>query len=443
MTEATSKAKTKADKSFSLYDGVNRKTLKNGLRVITVPLAHLHTSTVSAFVRVGSRDETHENNGISHFLEHMLFRGNDVYESSYDLNLAVESIGGELYAATHADFTLYQISLPPENIVEGIRILAETLRTPALSDTEAERKIIREEVLESLDENYDCIDIDDVSHAHLFEGHPLGFPIIGRLENIERFSAAELKQYHATFYQAANIVLCLTGKLDMPAVMSAAEQHFGILPAGSLPKRQAFIEKPSKAQLHYVHHDDSQSELRLSFRCPGENDENLIALQLLCRVLDDGMSTRLHRRICEEQALAYDVFASLELYEECGVFDVGISVEHQKIPLALQALFDLIRDLRDNGVLSAELEKAQKRFVWDLQASVDDAEDTAYVWGMRTLLGCDQTSFDFLDRVKAASIEQLAKLSEKIFRPEHLHVTCVGSLSPELVSQTEQLLAQF
>src|SRR5689334_5853589 len=142
---------------------VHRDELANGLTVVTVSLPHLHTASVVMYARVGSRYETAETNGLSHFVEHMLFRGSKSHPNSFALNLAIEEIGGTLYAETGRDYSLYQISLHPESLARGVEIFGDIFEAPALTDIDLERKIILEEILEDMDEDQRIINIDDVA----------------------------------------------------------------------------------------------------------------------------------------------------------------------------------------------------------------------------------------------------------------------------------------
>ncbi len=155
--------------------------LGNGLRVRLVTLPHLQSATASFFVRVGSRYEDERSNGLSHFLEHMLYRGTEEHPEAHELNLAIERLGGTLDAATHVDFTSYDLTLPPETIAQGVAMLAEVLRKPLLTDLSTEKQIIREEILEDLNEDGDQIDIDNVSRTLLYPNHPLAMALVSFL----------------------------------------------------------------------------------------------------------------------------------------------------------------------------------------------------------------------------------------------------------------------
>src|SRR5688572_6894299 len=166
--------------------------LDNGLAVTTVALPHLHTAVCALFIKVGSRFETPADNGLSHFVEHMLFRGTERYATSLALNTAVERLGSTLHAETGRDYTLFQLALEPENVPAAIALLGELLGQPRFSDIELERQLILEEINEDYDADGAEINADDIARGLAFEDHPLGQRIIGQRSNVERFAVDDV-----------------------------------------------------------------------------------------------------------------------------------------------------------------------------------------------------------------------------------------------------------
>jgi len=197
---------------------VFRARLANGLRVVTVETPYLHTATLCLYVRAGSRYETVQSNGLSHFVEHMLFRGSSQFPDSLALNRAIEELGGTLYAETGRDYSLYQIPLNAQDIERGLAILGDLFSTPAFRDIDLERQIILEEILEDLDDRGRNVNVDDLSRAVAWDGHPLGYTITGPLKNVRRFRADDVRRHFERFYGAENMVLCVAGPLSHASV---------------------------------------------------------------------------------------------------------------------------------------------------------------------------------------------------------------------------------
>ena len=413
--------------------------LGNSLRVRLIPLPHLQSATVSFFVRAGSRYESAETNGLSHFLEHMLYRGTEAYPAAHELNVAIERLGGTLDAATHVDFTSYDLTLPPETIAKGTELLAEVLRQPLLTELSTEKQIIREEILGDLNEEGHQIDIDNLSRQLLYPDHPLGFSIAGPLENLDRFQSSDLRRHHAGHYAARNSVICVAGAFDPEELGASIRSHFDAMPAGSFIEPNAAPRDKARARFSYVQEHGSQTDVRLSFHTPGVASPEAPTLFLLARVLDDGLSTRVHQTICEERGLAYDAFAGNDTFEDCGVFDFGASVEHKKAPLLVETLLELIDELRRNPPSEEEVEKAKRRYLWDLRTVRDDPEGAAHFVGSSALFGLPErigTMAEQVARVSAGDIQQAVR---HYFDPKDAYLTCVGVLDDELLAAVRGL----
>ena len=414
-------------------------TLGNGLRVRLIALPHLQSATVSFFVRVGSRYESQRTNGLSHFLEHMLYRGTESHPAAHELNLAIERLGGTLDAATHVDFTSYDLTLPSETIVEGVAMLAEVLRKPLLTELTTEKQIIREEILEDLNEAGEQIDIDNVSRKLLYADHPLGFSIPGPIANLDRFETGDLRDHHAEHYTASNSVLCVAGAFDPTEVRDAVEAGFQGMTAGAQVDPAAVNGRGSPERFAYVHDTGSQTDVRVSFHTPGIRSAEAPALLLLGRVLDDGLSTRVHQTICEERGLAYEAFAENDSLEDCGVFDFGASVEHKKAPHLVETIFELTKALVDRAPTDDEVDKAKRRYLWDLRTVRDDPEDTTHFVGSSALFGLPEELEVIARKVAAVSPEDIQQVARRYFEPSEARLTCVGVLDDDLLRDVRKL----
>jgi predicted Zn-dependent peptidase len=346
-----------------------------------------------------------------------------------------------LDATTHVDFTSYELTLPPESMVDGITLLAEVLRKPLLSDLVTEKKIIREEILEDLNEEGEQIDIDNVSRQLLYPSHPLGFSILGPLANLERFGTPDLKRHHARYYTARNSALCVAGAFDATAIRRAISQGFDTLEEGASIDPVAASDEIAPSRFTYVHDPGSQTDLRISFHTPGVTSAEAPALLLLARVLDDGLSTRVHQTICEERGLAYEAFAGNDSLEDCGVFEFGASVEHRKAPRLVETVFELIDALRAAPPTEAELEKAKRRYLWDLRMVRDDPEDAVDFVGTSVLFGLPEEVDVVARRVVGVSPDDIQRSVRRYLDPERAFLTCVGVLDEPLLSSVQRVVA--
>jgi predicted Zn-dependent peptidase len=418
--------------------------LSNGLRAVLVPRPGLHQASVALFLRVGSRFETSKTNGVSHFLEHMLYRGTPALPNAHAQALAFEGLGGTLYAATAADHGLMTLTLPPETLLEALPLLGDVVQRPLFSSIEVERRIVHEEILEDLDDDGRQVGADNLVRGLLYDDHPLGFPITGSLATLASFDEPSLRAHHARHYVATNAVLAVAGALP-EGLVPALERALGPLPAGA--RAPATPPPPPPAgrpgRFRYVESDGSQTDLRVAFRAVGEHDRREPAAEVLLRLVDDGMSTRLYERLCDDKGLCYDVSASYEAYEDDGVFDLAAETQHARAPEVMRELLALCAQLAEHGPTDAELDKVRKRAAWGTRAMLDDAEALASFYGLARLAGIAPDPAARCDELLAVTRDEVRAVAEHVFRPERLAAVAVGVLNKADRARVERAVRTF
>ncbi len=417
--------------------------LSNGLPIVVVPQPNVHRAVAALFLRVGSRFETRETNGVSHFLEHMVFRGTKNLPTAHTQALAFERLGGTLYAATSVDHGVMSVAVPPRNFEPVIELLGEVATSPRFTDIEIERGIVREEILEDLDEDGELIDADGLSRALMYEKHPLGWSITGGLETLKRFDEPLLRAHHAAHYTTANAVLCLAGNMDVERVVKAAERAFSSMPKGSRINTTSPENTQKRARFSFVENQSSQTDLRVAFRAVSERDAQEPSVEMLLRVLDDGMSTRLYERICDRLGLCYDVSGLFEVYEDDGVVDIAAGTAHERATVVLKEIFGLVRELAAQGPTEEELEKARNRHLWSVEAMLDDADAVAEYYGLAALAGLARTPMARHAELAAVTTENIRDAARRVFVPERLSVVAVGLLSRAEESRMERAVRAF
>ncbi|MSP62606.1 MAG: insulinase family protein [Myxococcales bacterium] len=424
---------------FSRFQDV----LPNGLRLVTVELPHLHTATVVMYAKVGSRYESQHDNGLSHFLEHMLFRGTARYPDAYQINLAIEEIGGTLYAETGRDYSLYQLSLHPDTLDAGIALFGEIFRAPAFQGIEVERRIILEEILEDLDEDSREINIDDLARATVFPDHPLGYKITGPYENVERFTVADVRRHFERCYGARNMVLTVAGACERSRVLKRVSEELGPLAPGTELGVEAPPESGGGPRFRYVENQGSQTSLQVLFRALPETSPDYPALQVLSRVLDDGMSTRLHHRVCDELGLAYYVSANIEAFVDTALFELDATSAHANVAPLLGEALTLLSELGRSPPSEAEVAKAKRRYRWDLEATFDDPDAMAGWWGGTELFFRPLPFEDKVARMEAVTPADVRRVAAAVFQRERMTVAAVGLLDEAQVAEVKAVVEKF
>jgi predicted Zn-dependent peptidase len=418
-------------------------TLGNGLRVVVAPQPQLHRAHVALYVRVGSRFEAPATNGLSHFLEHMLYRGTPTLETAHQVNHAFESLGGYLYAATQTDFGVFSVTAPAESVAETSRLFGDVLANPTFNDIEIEKGIVCEEILEDLDDEGRQVDADNLSRELIYPTHPLGYTITGDEKRVRSFELPMLRAHHARHYNAANSVLAFSGAIEPKQAIELAERCFAGLPKGTPVTTEAPVHTQKKPRLDIVENVSSQTELRVCFRAVPEASEHRPAMDMLMRILDDGMSTRLYHRICDSKGLCYDVGASFDGYEDDGILDFMAGVQHARTSVVTREILELLCDLAKHGPTEAEVDKARRRNAWEARTIFDSPEDLAGFYAGGLLFDRFETPEARLAANTAVTPARLKEMAELLAQPERLNVLAVGLLEDGEDDRLEDVVKGF
>jgi len=424
---------------------VETTTLDNGLAVTTVALPHLHTAVCALFVKVGARFEVAADNGLSHFVEHMLFRGTERYATSLALNTAVERLGSTLHAETGRDYTLFQLALEPDHVPAAIELLGELLGRPRFSDIELERELILEEINEDYDEQGTEINADDIARGLAFEDHPLGQRIIGPRSNVERFAIADVRRHFTSFYGARNANLCIAGPVSHGAVVEAAARALANMPSGvrvEVPPAPP-VNGHGGPRIRHVPDAGSQTSLAILFRAIPELDPAYVALVALLRVLDDGMSTRLHYTLADQKGLAYSIHAAIEPLADAALFEIAGATANAKVPSLVRELLVLLDGLRRGEITDDELAKARVRYRYETLASIDDAATMAGWFGGTALYYTPPALSQRLAAMSQIKIDDVVRVAGEVLAPDHLVLAAVGTLSRARLGELRQVVTDW
>ncbi len=421
---------------------LEKTTLPSGLSLVIAPLPHAHRVVLYAALRSGPAYEAPGENGVSHFLEHMLYRGTPSHPNAHDQADAFESLGGSLVATTYVDHGSMAIGLPRSSLEAVLPLFGQAFLSPVFDGIEIEKSIVKEEILEGLDDDGNEVDADELIRALCFGGHPLGNPIVGTIARLERFDRSLLERYHRAFYQGASSVLVIAGPVEPARVVPGVERAFAALPRGGAPVTPP-LELPAGPRFRYVRHATSQTDLRVGFRAPAELDPLEPAMDVLLRVIDDGMSSRLYHRLCDQRGLCYDVSAGYEAYVPGGIFDLAAESTHERTPAVLGELLELVCELRDTGPSDAEIDKIKARLRWNFESMLDDPAELAAFVATSELGKVAESPKARLEQLLSATRDDVRRSAEQVFRPEGLSVVAVGSLKKRQRDRMEKAVLGF
>ena len=412
-----------------MSDPVHKTVLANGLRVVTVELPHLHAGMLAAYVRAGSRHEQERVNGVSHFLEHLFFRGSEGYPDGRLLNSVVEDVGGNLNGVTTRDHGYYYTPVHPDRLEVPFVVLGDMLARPLFKEVELEREVILEEILDEVDEDGRDVDVDNLSKRALFGDHALGQKIAGTRETVSSLREDDLRAHHARAYGARNLVVCAAGPLRHADVLRLAERNFGRLPAGEALRDPPLPDLPRGPRLVAIDHRESQTELRLSFLAPAEDHRDFPALLLARRILDDGLSARLQLNVVERKGLAYAVHAAIDTFSDCSVVEVDAACAPRKVPLVLAELLRILAEVCDESVPDEELRRAKMRHRIGLEFALDSAGEMIGWFGGTELFRPAEGFGERVARMEAVTAEDVRRVSRGVFRRDALVACAVGPVA--------------
>ncbi len=423
-----------------MLDLVHR-TLPNGLRVVLIDLPHVHSVSCAFMVRAGPRFERPEENGLSHLVEHLLFRGTRARPSSLAYHVAVEDIGGEVNGLTQRDATTIHMTVTPSMLRQGLDLLGEICIEPLLAGLEVERDVVLEEILDSTDSEGHDLDIDSISRKALWAPHPVSMPVAGDAELLESFTEQHCRAFFERTFVAKNAVLAVAGRLD-DGCLGWIEAAFGRMPAGErLPDPPA----PRARELPPIHvqpTDDSQVSMLLTLPAPSELDPDFGTMLLLRRVLDDGFGSRLRQAICEQRGLAYSLSVGLDAYQDAGALDVEVTCAPRKLYAVVEQVLVTLKEVREAPIRDEELRRVKTRHQADLTFGLDDPSEIAGWYGASELIGSALADQTRQDAIMALTPEDIRQLAQRIVEPSRMLLTVLGPTQERTLRRLEKLLGR-
>jgi predicted Zn-dependent peptidase len=355
------------------------KTLDNGLKVCAISFPGIKTVTLRCIVFVGSIFETPDHNGISHFLEHMLFRGNQKLGSARELSLKMEALGGELNAVTSFDLTEFWLDYHLDFLEIGIEQFCQFLQFPIFEQLEIERSIILEEIKADYNEENQLVDLDTLNALALWPTHPIGLPITGNEHSLTNITKQDLEDWFQRYYQPGNMILSTIGDFDPERVIDMIGRSF--LPRTPIQRqryRPINSTGPVGEQLQLVFDKDNQHRIQWAFPRYPLTPELRVRYQLIRRILDDGSSSRLQRDIREEKGLVYDITADMLYFNSGTSLSIECLVSRDHLIPLMETLVQLLNRLIEEGVTQSELALAQRRYALSLDCGLDTAHGVLF-----------------------------------------------------------------
>lgn len=418
-------------------------TLSNGLRVVCVEMPHLHAAELAIYLKVGGRNDPSGREGLSHFLEHILFRGTADFPSSLDIENAFEAIGGAPNAATDAESTCYYSRIHPDHVRRGMEIFASMLLRPTLAGIDIEKRIIAEEAREDLNERGEEINTDTIASRLLWPRHPLGMPTIGTLESIAATSREDLTEHLQRFYVPLGAVIAVAGPVRSHEVFADAMAVFDDWNGQEQPAVVPVSKRHLSPQIRFVRDSDSQMNLQLAFLGIRRGDQRFMSLRLLRRMLAGGGSSRLHLRLREQLGIVYSVEGSIGAYDETGCLAFDLSTAPETLGQAVEVALDELIRIISVPVPADELERVRQSYIYDLEYSRDSAYEMGGRYGWGELMQVVRSIEDDQQEAKSITAGDLQETARLICAPQNLRLVAVGPWKNGMKKQVRDLVEGY
>jgi len=408
-----------------------KTVLDNGLRLLTAPMPHARSASVVVFLGVGSRYEALAESGLSHFIEHMLFKGTARRPTAREIAATIEGVGGLLNAVTSQETTIYWAKVAQPHLSLALDLLVDVLRHSSFvpPEIEKERQVILEEIDSLCDSPGELVGL--LIDQLLWDG-PLGWDIAGRKDTISAFRRTDLLAYLARHYAPGNTVISVAGSIDPLAVREQMAALLGDwLPAPPASYAPALDSQTApRLKVHYK--NTEQVHLCLGVHGLPLAHPDRFVLGLLSTILGEGMSSRLFEELREKRGLVYDVHSYVDRFQDTGSAVVYAAVDPQRTVAAVEVILEELARLKDQPVPEAELIKAQELTKGRFWLSLEDSRNVAsWLGSQELLLGQIQTVDEVIAQVAAVTPADIQRLARQLFVQGQLNLALVGPFKKE------------
>ena len=406
---------------------LRRTVLPNGLIVLTERMEYMRSVAMGVWVKSGSRCEPAESNGISHFVEHMLFKGTRS-RSAQQIAREMDSIGGNLDAFTGMETICFNVKSLAEHVPIALDVLADLVLNPtfAAPDIERERGVILEEI--KIDEDNPDVLVNELFTQAFWKNHPLGKPILGTTATVARLNQENLVAYHSDRFHGGNMIFAAAGNLDHDQFTAAVAQKFSTLSSGNAfpelpaPEAGARIVLRNKKALEQV-------QICMGVPAPPITDENRYATLILNTVLGGGMSSRLFQTVREERGMAYSIYSDLSPYRDTGTLCVFAGTSVGKGLQVVELVLDEFRKLKQEPLTGEELTRTKDQVKGNILMGLESSNSRmANLARQEMYFHTFMTVDEIIARIDAVDADQVQAMAQRLFDPARIAVTLLGRL---------------
>jgi len=414
-------------------------TLDGGGRVITEPLPSVRSVAIGLWVGAGSRDEDDSQAGISHFLEHLLFKGTRSY-SAVEIAEVFDTLGGELNASTARDYTVVYGRVLDEHLETALDVMTDMVFAPTLSDLDSEREVVLEEIAMIEDTPQELV--HDLFTETVFGDHPLGRPVLGSAEVIATVSRRAIAGYHRARYRAEKTVVAAAGSVEHDRLVELVQRMSakrGEAPARGAAARPPFVAPPPPS-LRFARKDTEQYHVCVGAPGLARSDRRRFTASILDGILGGSASSRLFQEIREKRGLAYSVYTFASQYADTGQIGVYVGTRDENLGACMEIVGAELATLADGGVRDGELERAKENLKGRIMLSMEATSNRMSRLGKSLVTDSELLSLDeILAEIEAVDGEAVAQLAGVLLAPEKLSAAGIGPNEERFVDAVERV----
>lgn len=409
----------------------SKEVLSNGLRVIYIEMPYIHSVVIASYVGMGSRFENNEQLGISHFLEHMLFRGARRFENSYELFKAIDDIGGDIDAYTAPEYSALTIQVLNKYLENGLNILSDILLGGnfSVNDIETERQILQEEIGQFKDVKGDYVCIDDISYNLMWKENSIDLASIGDEKTLSTIKKNELTTHYRKFFVPENVVICISGNFEKDKASYLIKEIYNNFQGKFTIKKPPLKNIQTSPQYVFKKSPAHMISFKLCHKAYPYNHKNVVIVLIITDILGGGISSRLVSNIREKLGLVYEISSYPTMFSDVGAIDIYTSTNPANFTKTLAAIIDEINKLFKNGISNDDLKRTEERVFSQTQLIMDSPFAMANWFGVEELLLSPQnpeTPEKQAEKVRNVGIEQVYQVMKEIFVPEKRNLIVIG-----------------
>jgi len=407
---------------------IQREVLSNGLTVITEQMQHIRSVSIGIWVKTGSRDEDPQWNGISHFVEHMVFKGTK-HRSAEDIARQVDSIGGNMDAFTAKECICFNVKVLDEHLPIAMDVLSDLVLHPvfAAPDISRERGVILEEI--KMDEDSPDYLVHEIFTQNFWKDHPLGKPILGTKDSVKRFERDPVLGFYAQRFAPGNLIISAAGNLKHEQFVELVAKHFQHMK----PIKNGFHSpQPTVVPRIILRNKKSLEQVQICVGVPSHPiaHERRHASYILNTLLGGGMSSRLFQNIRERQGLAYAIYSDLNPYRDTGCLSVYAGTSRESASKVVQCIVSEFHDLKSKPVPEEELRRSKDQLKGSLMLSLESSTARMSNLARQEMYFDRFYSMDeLLERIESVTAEELQQLANEFFHTDSIAVTVLGNLN--------------